>query len=605
MSLWWFLKQYTRIRRLKPPQLGDHFYSSISIPAFAYILNMASKRKLSSTSATSTSQIQKHPRANLAYTQGPTTSGFVLPEFYPPEISNARCQAYTDGTLERPMETLERALIETTEQRNRIPPGKTIVFWFKSDLRLHDNRALQRAYQAAQAYNVPLVCLYILSPEDLTAHMWSPPRIDMALRTLNILKRDLDERDIPLYMTTQTSRSSVPHLIVDLCIRWEAKHLFANLEYEVDELRREAKLVRLCAENEIHFDLAHDTCVVPPGPLATQQGKQYSVYTPWYRSWLAYLKSNPENLQQDDAPGANHTSARHLFGDLFDCEVPAAPMNKRLSEEEKERFQALYPEGEHEALRRLQAFLQEKGKQYNNDRNNLSGETTSILSPYFASGALSARAAVCAARDANRGNLDGNNSGYTSWISEVAWRDFYKHVMNKCFKPEFTNMEWSYDMDQFDAWCQGRTGFPIVDAAMRQLKHSGWMHNRTRMVVASFLSKDLLIDWRLGERYFMEHLIDGDFASNHGGWGFGSSTGVDPQPYFRIFNPVRQSERFDPSGDYIRTWVPELRDIKDSRIHDPYNRGAENLVHGYPQPMVNHSESRKLALERYKAAALG
>lgn len=177
--------------------------------------------------------------------------------------------------------------------------------------------------------------------------------------------------------------------------------------------------------------------------------------------------------------------------------------------------------------------------------------------------------------------------------------------MNKCFKPEFTNLEWEYDEDKFNMWCEGKTGFPIVDAAMRQLKQDKWMHNRTRMVVSSFLSKDLLIDWRRGERYFMENLIDGDFASNHGGWGFGSSTGVDPQPYFRIFNPLRQSERFDPDGEYIRKWVPELRDIKGSEIHEPYARGAEAIAqkNGYPRPMVDHSTSRDRALKRYKRAS--
>lgn len=176
--------------------------------------------------------------------------------------------------------------------------------------------------------------------------------------------------------------------------------------------------------------------------------------------------------------------------------------------------------------------------------------------------------------------------------------------MNKCFKPEHTNIEWEYDLDLFQAWCDGKTGYPIVDAAMRQLRHSAWMHNRTRMVVSSFLTKDLMLDWRRGERYFMENLIDGDFASNHGGWGFGSSTGVDPQPYFRIFNPLRQSERFDPEGEYIRHWLPELRDVSGKAIHEPYSRGAAAIAqkNGYPKPLVDHAESRTRALERFKSA---
>lgn len=174
--------------------------------------------------------------------------------------------------------------------------------------------------------------------------------------------------------------------------------------------------------------------------------------------------------------------------------------------------------------------------------------------------------------------------------------------MNKPFKPDYTNITWEYNPEQFEAWCEGRTGYPIVDAAMRQLKHCGYMHNRCRMITASFLAKDLLIDWRMGERYFMEHLIDGDFASNNGGWGFSASTGVDPQPYFRIFNPLLQSEKFDAEGEYIRKWVPELEGVKGKAIHDPYGRGegAKAKKAGYPEHIVEHKESRERTLARYK-----
>lgn len=174
--------------------------------------------------------------------------------------------------------------------------------------------------------------------------------------------------------------------------------------------------------------------------------------------------------------------------------------------------------------------------------------------------------------------------------------------MNKPFKPEYTNIDWEYDRENFVAWCEGRTGYPIIDAAMRQLNHMGYMHNRCRMIVASFLAKDLMLDWRMGERYFMEHLIDGDFASNNGGWGFGASTGVDPQPYFRIFNPLLQSEKFDLEGDYIRKWVPELKDVQGKAIHDPYGRGKGDVAKkkGYPKAIVEHKFARDRALSRYK-----
>jgi deoxyribodipyrimidine photo-lyase len=176
--------------------------------------------------------------------------------------------------------------------------------------------------------------------------------------------------------------------------------------------------------------------------------------------------------------------------------------------------------------------------------------------------------------------------------------------MNKPFRLEYSDIPWSYDRKRFEAWCAGRTGYPFIDAAMRQLLSTGYMHNRARMAVASFLAKDLLIDWRMGERFFMNHLIDGDFASNNGGWGFAASCGVDPQPYFRVFNPITQSEKFDPDGEYIRTWVEELRDVEGSAVHDPHGRGKGGLMQmrGYPRMIVEHKEAREKCLKVYRRA---
>ncbi|CAG7955050.1 unnamed protein product [Penicillium salamii] len=550
---------------------------------------------------------QPHPNAKQA-----EDFGIVLREFYPPEMSNERCQAYTNGELKRPIDTLKKACQETAETRQSVDVGSAVVHWFKSDLRLHDNRALYAAYETAKEHQVPLIGLYIASPQDWTAHSTSPARVDFTLRTLQRLQQDLGELDIPLYMETQEKRTAIPDRVVELCQQWEARHLYANIEYEVDELRREAKIVRACADKGINFALSHDTCVVTPGQLETGTGNQYAVYTPWYRSWLRFLKENPDYLEVSEEPGSNPGKARQDFKDLFDCKIPAMPKTHAVSDEERKRFETMYPAGEHEAMQRLDKFLEHKVRQYEEQRSTLPGEHTSVLSPYFACGALSARTAVTTAKRINKGHLDRYDQGFMTWISEVAWRDFYKHVlahwpficMNKCFKPEHTNIEWEYDKEIFQAWCDGKTGFPIVDAAMRQLRHCAWMHNRTRMVVSSFLTKDLMLDWRRGERYFMENLIDGDFASNHGGWGFGSSTGVDPQPYFRIFNPLRQSERFDPEGEYIRHWLPELRDVSGKAIHEPYARGAAAIAqkNGYPKPIVDHAESRNRALERFKSA---
>ncbi|KAJ8114600.1 hypothetical protein ONZ43_g4866 [Nemania bipapillata] len=539
-------------------------------------------------------------------------NGIVVRKYYPHEMSNARAHAYNNNEIPRPIEQLTTALRETAEERKKVKVKDAVVHWFKMDLRLKDNRALWEANETAQAAGVPLICIYLVSPEDFEAHLTAPVRVDFMIRTLHILKKDLTALDIPLYVETVEKRKEIPDRLIEFMEEWGASHLFANIEYEVDELRREAKMVRTCASRGLAMELFHDSCVVPPGALSSGSGKQYAVYTPWYRTWVAHIHENPELLTTFEPPSKNPPGARDKVAALFDCDIPDTPENKRLSKDDAKRFHALWPAGEHEAADRLDKFCEEKIGQYSKRRNFPAQAGTSSISVHLAAGTLSARTAIRIARDRNKTKkLDAGQEGIQTWISEVAWRDFYKHVlvnwpyvcMNKPFKPEYSNIEWSYNASHFTAWCEGRTGFPIVDAAMRQLRSMGYMHNRCRMVVASFLSKDLLIDWRMGERFFMENLIDGDFASNNGGWGFSASVGVDPQPYFRIFNPLLQSEKFDPEGEYIRKWVPELGDIKGKAIHDPYGRGAAAQAKkaGYPKPIVDHKESRDRALSAYKA----
>lgn len=441
--------------------------------------------------------------------------------------------------------------------------------------------------------------------------MTSPARVDFVLRTLEVLKADLDKLAIPLYVETVEKRKAIPDRIYELCEKWGASHLFCNIEYEVDELGRESYLTRSGLERGIAVTAVHDTCAVAPGELSSGTGKPYAVYSPWYRAWMAFIHQHPHQLHNFDPPSPNPKASRQDYEDLFESAIPEAPENKRLTEEEKRRFGSMWPPGEHEAHERLDKFLKERVNRYKDTRNFPASNTTAMLSVHHASGTLSSRTSIARARDANSTKrLDGGHEGIKGWLSELAWRDFYKHVlvnwpyvcMNKPFKPEYTNIRWEYDEELFQKWCTGHTGYPFIDAAMRQLNYMGYMHNRARMGVASFLAKDLLIDWRRGERYFMEHLIDGDFASNNGGWGFSASTGVDPQPYFRIFNPYLQSERFDPDGDYIRKWVPELENIKGKAIHDPYERGAEREAkkNGYPRVCVQHKASRDRALARYK-----
>lgn len=539
-------------------------------------------------------------------------NGIVLRKYYPHEMCNPRAVAYNNNELARPIELLHSALADTKKEREKIDAKDCVVHWFKCDLRTRDNTALWMASEKAKEKGVPLVAMYIISPQDFEAHLTAPVRVDFILRTLEILKRDLAELDVPLYVETVEKRKGVEGRILELLGEWGASHLYANMEYEVDELRREARMVRDCAERGIAMDVLHDTCVVRPGELRSGQGKQYSVYTPWFKAWIAHVHENSDLLDLFDAPGKNPASAREKFAKLFETKIPDAPANKSLTDEEKKRFHSMWPAGEHAAQERLSKFADEKINKYEEHRNFPNLNSTSSLSVHFASGTLSARTAIRTARDHNNTKkLNAGYQGIQTWISEVAWRDFYKHVlvhwpyvcMNKPFKPEYTNITWEYNNTHFQAWTEGKTGYPIVDAAMRQLKHCGYMHNRCRMIVGSFLAKHLLIDWRMGERFFMEHLIDGDFASNNGGWGFCASTGVDPQPYFRIFNPLLQSEKFDAEGEFIRKWVPELKSVKGKFIHEPFgDKVAAGVArrNGYPERIVEHKVSRERCLARYK-----
>lgn len=541
----------------------------------------------------------------------PEEYGIVDRQFYPPEMRNERCKQYIMNQIERPIETLEKAQKETQSERDKTQVKDAVVHWFKCDLRITDNKALHLASEKAKSRGVPLICIHILSPQDYKAHMTSAVRVDFVLRTLEVLKDDLARLDIPLYVEVVEKRKAIPNRIFELCDKWAASHLYTNIEYEVDELRREALMTRTGMEKGVAVYAVPDLCVIAPGEISSGTGNQYSVYSPWYRAWIAYLHTHPHHLDLFDPPAKNPEDARRIFKDLFGCEIPKAPENKRLTGEEMKRFRSMWPPGEHEARERLSKFLSEKVKNYADARNKPAGNSTAVVSVHLSSGTLSARTAIAAARDANSTKkLDGGEKGIIGWISEVAWRDFYKHVlahwpyicMNKPFKPEYTNIEWEYNEELFQKWCTGMTGYPFIDAAMRQLNYTGYMHNRARMAVASFLAKDLQIDWRMGERYFMEHLIDGDFASNNGGWGFSASTGVDPQPYFRIFNPLLQSEKFDPDGTYIRKWVKELEDVEGKAIHDPYGRKQAKTAEkaGYPKMCVDHKESRERCLRRYK-----
>ena len=356
--------------------------------------------------------------------------GIVDRQFYPPEMTNQRCNQYKNNDIERPIDTLSKAQKETRSEREQVQVKDAVVHWFKCDLRTADNKALHLASEKAKSKGVSLICLHIISPQDYKAHMTSAVRVDFVLRTLEVLKEDLAQLDIPLYVETVEKRKNIPERIFELCKQWGASHLYTNIEYEVDELRREALMTRKGLQEGVVVEAVPDTCVVAPGELSSGTGNQYSVYSPWFRAWIAYLHTHPHQLHLFDPPTQNPADARQKYKQVFDCRIPEAPENKKLTDDERKRFQSMWPPGEHEARERLSKFLQERVDDYKDKRNFPAANSTAIVSVHFASGTLSARSAIAAARDANSvKKLDGGNKGIIGWISEVAWRDFYKHVL--------------------------------------------------------------------------------------------------------------------------------------------------------------------------------
>ena len=273
-----------------------------------------------------------------------------------------------------------------------------------------------------------------------------------------------------------------------------------------------------------------------------------------------------------------------------------------------ESLRALWPAGEQEARRRLDTFADAQIDYYQSERDFPAKPGTSQLSAYLAAGVISPRQCLHAALQSNQGEFDSGKVGAVTWINELLWREFYKHILvgyprvsrHRAFRPETEALAWRDAPDELAAWQEARTGLPIIDAAMRQLLETGWMHNRLRMVVAMFLTKNLLIDWREGERFFMRHLIDGDLAANNGGWQWSASTGTDSAPYFRIFNPISQSEKFDSEGLFIKHWLPELAGLNKKEVHNPASAGGLFGVADYPAPIVNLGASRERALAAFK-----
>lgn len=469
----------------------------------------------------------------------------------------------------------------------------TALVWLRHNLRLRDNPALFKAAELGQG----VVAVYVHCAAYVRLHDQSAAQRDFIRRHLHLLQQQLLELNIPLKVIRVEKPGEIAPQLLQLAQQLNVTQCFFNAEYPINELNRDLAVNQLLREQGIAVKRCHDRCIVPPGMVRNGQGEPYKVFTAFKKKWLQMVM--PLDLKPLALPAKQSVDSTVTADSI-------AAIDSLFDADGLRDLSTLWPAGEHEAYRRLDNFIANGLTQYLDQRDFPAIDGTSSLSPYFAVGSLSPRQALSAVLAYTYGDWS-SNAGAACWISELIWREFYQHVVvdypqvckRKAMQAHTEAFPWQQDTALFDAWCKGMTGIPIVDAAMRQLNATGWMHNRLRMIVAMFLTKNCQIDWRWGEQYFMSQLIDGDFAANNGGWQWSASTGTDAAPYFRIFNPASQSERFDPNGDFIRKWVPELTRLSAKEIHSP-QPDAKGLPVTYPRPIVDLSESRKSTIALFK-----
>ena len=465
-----------------------------------------------------------------------------------------------------------------------------VIHWFRRDLRLRDNTALHHAVDDGQ-----VIPLFIFDPAILSSNRIGAPRLKFLLDALTTLDASLQH-----YGSRLLVRYGKPaQVLAELREETRAKALYLNRDYSPYAQKRDKSIV---AEAGMDVHIYDDAVLMPPNTVLKDDGKPYVVYTPYKKRWNTHDKPS--------------ISERHFrrdwFYDLSNLKNAGVPTLEKL---DHNATIAIPEASEDAALKRLDTFINGDLTRYEETRNYLpihpydgsDPAGTSYLSPYLRLGLLSPRQAYWAARNAYTKHDDESaKESIASWVSELTWREFYTqimyhfpHVMQRDFVDTYLSMAWDENPAGLRLWQRGETGYPIIDAPMRQLNTIGWMPNRARMIVSSFLTKDLLIHWLPGDHYFMQHLIDGDPASNNGGWQWAAGTGTDAQPYFRIFNPITQSKKF-ATADYLRHWLPELDNVPDKHIHAPWE--APNPPADYPEPVVDHKVARQRTLAAFKAA---
>jgi len=464
------------------------------------------------------------------------------------------------------------------------------VIWFRKDLRIYDNPALTNATE-----NGNCKAIYISTPDQWQLHYMAPIQADFIERHLNLLAEQLLELGIELEHIEATDFNDQTEQLLSYCQAHKIDNIYANSEVEINERDRDKKIHQALNTTNTSFHLFEADVIVSKGKVLNGDGEMYKVFTPFKNNWANYLTQHALNMSQPPTP-LNATKNKSVTPEKITLNTPKICSKKwPLSSEVYEKV--------------IPSFLEKKHDEYKEYRDFPALKGTSGLSPYLAIGAISPKVLLFNVLQKYPHILENPKADVFCWLNELAWRDFYKHLIfhfphlckHQNFQTKYDGLIWRNTPEHYQAWCEGKTGYPLVDAAMKQLITTGWMHNRLRMVVASFLTKHLLIDWRLGESFFMKHLIDGDFSANNGGWQWAASTGCDAQPYFRIFNPIRQSERFDPDGSFIKKYLPELSEVPVKQIHFPHKYLASiGKASIYCEAIVDHKTARLDALALFK-----
>jgi deoxyribodipyrimidine photo-lyase len=451
------------------------------------------------------------------------------------------------------------------------------ICWIRRDLRLHDHHALSMALR-----NGPTTIVFVFDTHILNnLNDESDRRITFIHQSLTEIEKELNKKGSSLIVLYGKPEDEIPKIAE----RLKATDVFCNRDYEPYAKDRDKEVATRLAKKNIKFHQHKDSVFFEGQEIMNGSGAPYKVFTPYKNNWLHQFESNNKSIPDYECPMKN----------IRKFDNPDSILNKdwfkMIGFKENP---PLLAGGTKEALKRIKRF-EEVISDYKEARNFPAVDGTSSISVYLRFGNISVR-------DLIRTGASKRSEGAATWLSEIIWRDFYQmildqfpHVADGSFKKEYDKIQWQGSDSHFKKWCQGETGVPIVDAAMRCLNATGCMHNRLRMIVASYLIKILLVDWQKGEKYFAFKLLDFDLAANNGGWQWSSSSGCDAQPYFRIFNPYTQSEKFDPKGEFIRIWCPELKTLSNKEIHRP------EKIPGYPEPLVNYELNRLKALKMYEA----